>query len=293
MLIAFEKLVNTSHPDLILVLGDVNSTLAASLAAVKLNIPVAHVESGLRSFDRAMPEEINRILTDHISSIHFATEEAAVRNLSIEGISGNNVHLVGNVMIDALLSISDSISTSRVRQKLSIENCSFSVATLHRPSNVDNKSGLDASLKALTLAASHGQVIFPMHPRTARSLLTNNCHESFNRLQNLKIVEPLGYADFINLVQHSTFVMTDSGGIQSEASYLRVPCITLRNSTEHLITIEKGTNSLTGMDPSNIEQAISRALSFSREEYEIPEELDGKASQRIAEAVSSALFSGA
>lgn len=289
MLIEFEKLFLNSIPDLVMVMGDVNSTIAAALAAVKMNIPVAHVEAGLRSFDRAMPEEINRVLTDHISSIHFATEPAAVGNLKSEGISGSNVHLVGNVMIDALISISDKVKNSNILCYLGLEAGVYSVVTLHRPSNVDSLDGLQNCHSILTLAATAGPVVFPMHPRTLKSIERYNLRDSFGRIPGLRIINPLGYADFMHLVEESRFIMTDSGGIQSEASFLKVPCITLRETTEHLITITDGTNVLSGVELRMVERAIEKALLFDKAAYSIPGQLDGRASQRIATVLEGIL----
>jgi len=289
MLIDFEKLFYQESPDLIMVLGDVNSTIAAALAAVKMHIPVAHIEAGLRSFDKSMPEEINRILTDHISSLHFVTEDSAIDNLENEGISSSSIFLVGNVMIDALVSVLSDISLSNICNDLNIADKVFSVITLHRPVNVDTKEGLLKSIEVLKLATNFGLVVFPMHPRTMKSIKAFKLQQLFDDIPRLTIITPLSYIDFMALVNAATFILTDSGGIQSEATFLKVPCITLRNSTEHLITLNQGTNVLTGFDLFAVETAIQNSFTFNREEFCVPDLLDGKASCRIVSVIEDFL----
>ncbi len=285
MIVEFEKLFIMNPPDMVIVLGDVNSTIAAAMAAVKMQIPVAHVEAGLRSFDKTMPEEINRILTDHISLIHFVTEDSAVKNLKNEGITGSNIYLTGNVMIDALLSIANDVKASSILEELNTEAGTYSVVTLHRPSNVDSLEGLKTCIEFLRLAAASGEVIFPMHPRTLNSIDQHKILKSFREIPGLRIINPLGYADFMHLVGESMFIMTDSGGIQSEASFLKVPCITLRDSTEHLITVEKGTNILSGLTFDAVSKAVIKSLAFDKVAYSIPKQLDGRASERIVKVL--------
>ena len=278
---ALEKLFLDKKPDIIIVLGDVNSTLAAALAAVKIHIPVAHIEAGLRSFDLRMPEEVNRILTDHISDLLFVTENAGINNLIKEGVKKDIMYLVGNIMIDALAGIMPHVETSSILHELDIDPSSYSVITLHRPGNVDVREQLLVALDILREAASVGQVIFPAHPRTLESISRLDMKSAFDSVSDLHIIEPRGYVDFMKLISQARFVMTDSGGIQTEASYLGVPCITLRDETEHLITLNKGTNILAGMDMQRFKKALCFATSFNHSDYIVPELLDGKASVRI------------
>jgi len=290
ILLEYEKLIIKKRPDLVIVLGDVNSTLAAALASAKLHIPVAHIEAGLRSFDKTMPEEVNRVLTDHLSDLLFVTEDSAIANLSNEGVPAEGVHLTGNVMIDALKSIESSVDSSPILLSLGLGQHDYSVATLHRPSNVDSVDALHQCLALLKMAAEHGTVVFPMHPRTRQSIRNKGMDTEFRKLDNLMIIEPQGYADFMHLVKNSRFIMTDSGGIQSEASYLRTPCITLRESTEHLLTISEGTNVLTGFNIDAVGKAIDEALVFDRDDYTIPPLLDGKAAERIVRILNDYLL---
>jgi len=289
ILIEFEKLVIEERPDMVLVLGDVNSTLAAALVAAKLNLPVAHIEAGLRSFDRRMPEEINRILTDHVSDFLFVTEKSGVVNLQNEGIASEKIHLVGNVMIDALRGIEEKIDASGILGSLGVKPFEYSTVTLHRPSNVDNPDALRRCLSVLKVAARNGAVVFPVHPRTAKSICSGGMKAEFDRIKGLLMTSPLRYEDFMCLIKSSSFIMTDSGGIQSEASYLKTPCITLRESTEHQITLSEGTNRLTGFDQDAIKKAIEDALVFDRKSFPLPSLLDGKASTRIVSVISQYL----
>ncbi|MHA1970323.1 MAG: non-hydrolyzing UDP-N-acetylglucosamine 2-epimerase, partial [Candidatus Thorarchaeota archaeon] len=270
LLAALERLFLQDKPDLVFVLGDVNSTLAAALAAVKIHIPVAHVEAGLRSNNMQMPEEVNRILTDHISDILFVTEEAGIQNLSREGIHDDKVHLVGNVMIDALSNLMPAVRTSDVLEKHCLSPGEYAVVTFHRPASVDNKEDLAHIQDVLTVVVKEHKVVFPVHPRTAESIQKFRMQNSFDSLDGLIMTEPYGYIDFMKLVSESSFVMTDSGGIQSEASYMGVPCITLRESTEHQITLYSGTNTLVGNNKNRIQLAIDEACSFNRSSYTIP-----------------------
>ena len=290
LLEALEQLFLQDKPDLVLVLGDVNSTLAAALAAVKIHIPVAHVEAGLRSNNMHMPEEINRILTDHISDILFVTEEAGIHNLLREGIPEEKVHLVGNVMIDALANLMPVVRSSDVLERLNLLPGEYAVATLHRPATVDNQEGLTHIKDVLAGVVRERKVVFPVHPRTAESILKFKMQNSLDSLDGLMMTEPYGYIDFMKLVSESSFVMTDSGGIQSEASYMGVPCITLRESTEHQITLSSGTNTLVGKDVTRIKHAIHEASNFNRSSYTAPGYLDGNASERIGKILGKIML---
>ena len=223
---------------MVIVVGDVNSTLAAALAAVKLSIPVAHIEAGLRSFDMNMPEEINRILTDRISELLFVSEPSGLKNLTAEGIDQEYIHLVGNLMIDSLKSNLQKIRANDTTKTKGVEGEKFGLVTLHRPSNVDTEPSLRQSLEILREGASRCKLIFPAHPRTIKNMHTFGLREEFESIDGLKIIEPLGYYDFMNLMINSSFILTDSGGIQEESTWLGIPCITLRENTERPLTVD-------------------------------------------------------
>lgn len=241
-----EPLLVENRPDLVVVPGDVNSTVAAALTAVKLDIPVAHLESGLRSFDRTMPEEINRIITDQISDILWVHSEEALRNLEIEGIPAERAHFVGNTMIDSLVALQNRFRPLEFCRQFGLEPGSYLLVTLHRPALVDGPLLFDA-VAALNQVSTMMPVLFPVHPRT-RARLAGNAELA----ENLHLVDPAGYLEFLSLEADAGAVLTDSGGIQEETSYLGVPCFTLRDNTERPVTIELGTNTLLGLDPARI-----------------------------------------
>jgi len=274
IMIKFEDVVLDYKPDLVLVVGDVNSTIACALVAVKLGIKVAHVEAGLRSFDRKMPEEINRILTDQISDYLFVTEQNAVKNLQNEGIK-DNVFLVGNVMIDTLLK-----NKERARER-SVYSGEFALLTLHRPSNVDRKEKFEEIVCALEEINNKIKIVFPMHPRTRKKA------EEFGfleRLNKLELMGPSGYLDLLNLQMNASFVLTDSGGIQEETTVLGVGCLTLRDNTERPLTVEYGTNKVIGTKREDIVRE-SFALLEKGVEKRVPALWDGKASERILDVL--------
>lgn len=279
IMIEFEKVLIKEKPELVIVVGDVNSTIACSLTAVKMGIKVAHVESGLRSFDRQMPEEINRILTDSIADYLFVTEKSGIENLMNEGIDSSKIFFVGNVMIDSLINYLPKIQTSQIFPKLNIEKGTYSLITLHRPSNVDSKEKLKELIELLGEVSKNHKVVFPIHPRTKNNLLKYDLFKHLNH--NIITTDPLGYIDFISLIKYSNFVLTDSGGIQEEATYLGVPCVTLRNTTERPITVEVGTNYLVGEDLSQAKKYINEILAGNRKQSKIPDLWDGKAAERI------------
>jgi UDP-N-acetylglucosamine 2-epimerase (non-hydrolysing) len=289
VLIEFEKVCVHEKPDLVVVVGDVNSTLACALAATKLEIPVAHIEAGLRSFDRSMPEEINRILTDQISDYLFTTCSDADRNLLREGISKRKIHFVGNVMVDSLLSHVHLAAKSDILERLGLNGQEipkrYAVVTLHRPSNVDDPKTLKGILSALGRIGRKIPVIFPAHPRSAKHI------EEFGLKttaagDGLRIVAPLSYLDFLCLMSRAALVLTDSGGIQEETTILGIPCLTLRENTERPITIREGTNVLVGSDPERIVGAAYRALAKGIRRKKIPRYWDGKAAERIVEVLA-------
>ena len=274
-----EPVLLDERPDATLVVGDVNSTVACALTSVKLGIPVAHVEAGLRSGDRSMPEEINRIVTDAISEWLFVSERSGIDNLRREGIADDKIHFVGNTMIDTLLACREQSDRSTILEDLSVNVKKYAVLTLHRPSNVDDPAALGRLLVALTEIQKELPIIFPVHPRT-RSKLAERADA---HLPNLRLVDPLGYLDFMKLVSDAALVLTDSGGIQEETTVLGVPCLTLRENTERPATVSEGTNRLVGRDPEQIIAAAKESLRTGRTAPRVPELWDGSAAERVVE----------
>jgi UDP-N-acetylglucosamine 2-epimerase (non-hydrolysing) len=279
----FEPVILEQQPDAVVVVGDVNSTIACALVAVKLGVPVAHVEAGLRSFDRTMPEEINRILTDAISHWLFVTEPSGVENLRREGIPEDRVFLVGNVMIDTLLACRELSSRFTILKDLGLSGRPFGVLTLHRPANVDDPKVLGDILGAIERVQRELPIVFPVHPRTRKALEGRD----LAAMQGLIVTEPLGYLDFTKLLSEARLVLTDSGGIQEETTVLGVPCLTLRNNTERPITIEQGTNQLVGVDPQRIVSAARKVLSEPLRAGRVPDLWDGRAATRIVDIMLS------
>jgi UDP-N-acetylglucosamine 2-epimerase (non-hydrolysing) len=283
---AFEPIVLQEKPDWVLVVGDVNSTIACALVCSKLGVKVAHVEAGLRSRDRSMPEEINRILTDAISDLLLTTSQDADENLKQEGVSADKIKFVGNVMIDSLFYSLKLAENSSIRRDLSLTEKEYAVLTLHRPSNVDEKHVFENLLDALCKISEQFPIIFPVHPRTKANI------EKFgfaDKVVNsgIKLVEPLGYLDFMRLYSGARLVLTDSGGLQEETTALGIPCLTLRENTERPITIEMGTNILVGTNSEKIKQAAFEVLArknVSRNK-KIPPLWDGRAAERICDAL--------
>lgn len=273
-----EPVLNDVRPHVALVVGDVNSTLAAALTAVKLGIPVAHVEAGLRSFDRSMPEEINRLLTDAISEYLFVTEESGCHNLLHEGIDARKIHLVGNVMIDSLEHCRGVWERSDVVTRLGLTRGCYGVVTLHRPSNVDDPATLRGLMKALGEINRRLPLVFPVHPRTRARL---EATETGLYGGGPRCVEPLGYLDFVALVAESRLALTDSGGLQEETTALGVPCLTLREQTERPITVTHGTNRVIGSSPDRIVEEALGALAETAPVVSRPPFWDGRASERI------------
>jgi UDP-N-acetylglucosamine 2-epimerase (non-hydrolysing) len=288
VMVAFEKILLEEKPDLVIVAGDVNSTIACSLVAKKMHIPVAHVEAGLRSFDRGMPEEINRILTDAISDLLFVTEQSGLDNLKKEGVDGGKIFFTGNVMIDSLVRNQSLIDASGILQQLELSKTGYIVATIHRPSNVDTPESLSGILRLLNKYAQGRKVLFPVHPRTRSNIRTFGLEKDIS--PELILTEPIGYIDFLCLVKNARLIITDSGGIQEESTYLGIPCVTLRDNTERPITVKIGTNYLAGTDMSNADRIISEVLDGNVKKGSIPELWDGKAAERICQAVSKFLM---
>jgi UDP-N-acetylglucosamine 2-epimerase (non-hydrolysing) len=283
-MIEFEKVLLKEKPDLVMVFGDVNSTLACSVTAKKLLIPIAHVEAGLRSFDMTMPEEINRKLTDAISDLLFTPSMDGNRNLLREGVSPDKIHFVGNIMIDSLVRILNRITEldeDLVLSEFGLERGHYVLVTLHRPSNVDKKETLWKILSFLSALSSRIPIIFPVHPRTKKNMDGFGVNGSLR--QNVKIIEPLRYREFIALEKRPQFVLTDSGGIQEETTYLNVPCLTLRPNTERPVTIVEGTNELVTID--QLEEKADLILFGSWKQGKAPELWDGKTAERILNVI--------
>jgi len=269
-------------PDLVIVVGDVNSTVAGAEAAHELGIKVAHVESGLRSFDKTMPEEINRIRTDEISDFLFTTEKSGNENLLKEGIGKDKIFFVGNVMIDTLLKHKEKSQASSILSKLKLNKNNYAVLTLHRPSNVDTKEGFENILSILEKIQEKIKIVFPVHPRTKKNIESFKLNEKIKNMKNLIITEPLGYLDFMHLMAKSKLVLTDSGGIQEETTVLGVPCITLRKNTERPVTVEQGTNLLVSTDKNEVIKKSLEIIDANMVKNKtMPELWDGKAGQRI------------
>lgn len=286
---AIEPVLADLGPDCVVVVGDVNSTLAAAIVAVKLGIPVAHVEAGLRSFDRTMPEEINRLVTDAVSDYFFTPSRDADANLAREGVPADRVFFVGNVMIDTLLECLPRARMTGTPQRFGLIPGGYAVLTLHRPSSVDDDGALARVVSTLQGAQQRLPVIFPAHPRTQRRLAASGLGQQLADLPSLRIVEPLGYLDFLGLVADARVVLSDSGGVQEETTVLGIPCLTLRENTERPVTISEGTNRLVGLDPPRILAALDEALADERPAPTRPELWDGHAAGRIARILAQQL----
>ncbi|HVU47792.1 MAG TPA: UDP-N-acetylglucosamine 2-epimerase (non-hydrolyzing) [Terracidiphilus sp.] len=298
---SFGELVAKDRPDMVLVVGDVNSTIACALVAAKENIPVVHVEAGLRSFDRSMPEEINRILTDSISDLLFTTEESGNVNLAQEGVPSEKVHFVGNLMIDSLMGALHLARESALRKELALTRGEYAVLTLHRPSNVDDKTQLTRTLAAILKIAERIPILFPSHPRTAARIEQAGIRSVKTWAggpisdNGLWMMPPASYLDFIGLVDQAAFVLTDSGGIQEEATFLAIPCLTYRNNTERPVTVTMGTNKLIGSDPDRLLQEASVLLD-STGAYKnghapvCPPLWDGRTAARIVDVLKGYLW---
>jgi UDP-N-acetylglucosamine 2-epimerase (non-hydrolysing) len=287
VLTAIEKVLIDHRPDVVVVYGDVNSTMAATLAAAKLHIPVAHVEAGLRSFDRTMPEELNRMVTDQLAAYLFTPSSDGDANLKREGVSEDKIFRVGNVMIDTLvrcLPLADAAGPL-ARLKMSPGD-PFVLVTLHRPANVDTSTLLDETMSVLAELSAKVPVVFPMHPRTRARVGDRT------RPATLHLMDPVGYLEFLGLQKHARLVITDSGGVQEETTYLGVPCLTVRQNTERPVTITEGTNELVGTDPGRLLEAALNQLSKPRTKAKIPELWDGHAAERIADVFGQIRSSG-
>jgi UDP-N-acetylglucosamine 2-epimerase (non-hydrolysing) len=277
-----EPVLLKNQPDLVLVYGDVNSTVAAALVCAKCIIPVGHVEAGLRSFDRKMPEEINRVITDQIADLLFTPSADGDANLLREGIAPEKIHLVGNVMIDTLVRLLPGAKGERLKAT-GIGSEKYGLVTLHRPSNVDEPEALIKIIQTLGEISEDLPVIFPIHPRTKKSLMA--CSSNITENGRFHLIDPVGYLEFLALQKNATVVITDSGGIQEETSFLGVPCLTVRENTERPITVEVGTNVMVGREMNLLKQEVRRVLDGKAKKGSIPPLWDGKASERIANVI--------
>ena len=304
IMIAFERTCLKEKPDLLIVVGDVNSTIACALVAAKMGIPIAHVEAGLRSFDRTMPEEINRVLTDQLSDFLFTTCEDANENLKKEGIPENKIYYVGNVMIDTLTRFIERAKKSDIIERLMLKTngntCRYAVVTLHRPSNVDSADKLKGILSALNQLSKSIPVLFPAHPRTLKrlkefkleNLVAHRADTSvdiINSNQLTLLIPPLSYMDFLCLMANATIVLTDSGGIQEETTVLGIPCLTLRNNTERPVTVREGTNIVIGNNPDEILWGALNYLKAGPFRKTLPKYWDGKAAERIVKILRESI----
>jgi UDP-N-acetylglucosamine 2-epimerase (non-hydrolysing) len=280
IMVEFEKILQKEVPDLVIVVGDVNSTLACSIVAAKLLVPVAHVEAGLRSYDRTMPEEINRLVTDSISDLLFVSEPSGLHNLINEGVPDEKIFFVGNVMIDSLVTHIQKANESNILAQLNLKPKTYTLVTLHRPSNVDEKSSLEKILRIFEAISQKSKIVFPIHPRTKKMLEQFGLMDTVNRI-GIQLLDPQGYIEFLKLMKEAQLVLTDSGGVQEETTVLQVPCLTMRENTERPITIEVGTNLLVGTDETEVIDAAMKVLSGKVKKGLIPEKWDGRAAERI------------
>ena len=287
VMIRFEQVCLEERPDLVVVVGDVNSTMAATLVAAKLLIPVAHVEAGLRSFDRTMPEEINRMVTDRLADILLTPSSDGNENLLREGVPAERIHLVGNIMIDTLFRHLPMATLDRVADRVRVREREYAVLTLHRPSNVDEPETFRGILSAIAEIAAELPVVFPVHPRTqarVREFGLDDC------LKNVQVTGPMGYIDFLSLTSHARLVLTDSGGLQEESTALGIPCLTLRENTERPVTVSHGTNTVVGMQPANIVAGYRDAMRQDASSTRRPDHWDGCTARRIAAVLQRHLF---
>ena len=285
----FEPVVLEHKPDAVLVVGDVNSTIACGLVAVKLGVKLIHVEAGLRSFDRTMPEEINRVLTDAISDLLFCTEQAGVDNLRREGVAEEKIRLVGNVMIDTLLKNREKAELTRVLEEFGLDPRSYAVATLHRPANVDDPAALAGLVEVLDAVQSDMPLILPIHPRTRDHLCAGGLMARVGAMANLRLLDPIGYLEFLKLIANARIVLTDSGGIQEETTILKIPCLTLRENTERPVTCQMGSNRVVGVKPDGIIRAYREAMQNEGRASSVPPLWDGRAAERIVDILSQKL----
>ena len=303
IMLSFEGVLNELSPNLVIVVGDVNSTVACAITAKKLGIRVAHVESGLRSFDRSMPEEINRILTDSISDLLFTTEQSANINLHNEGISSENIFFVGNTMIDSLVLQLENAAQINTLENINLtgsgsDHFKYGLLTMHRPANVDCPTVLAGFLESFISLSDDTPILFPAHPRTIKQIKENKLESIFSSTEEvllnkkgMVLIDPLGYYDMLNLMRSADYVITDSGGIQEETTYLGIPCFTIRENTERPVTTDHGTNILVGQNHKLLSDEVSKITTRKQKKGTIPPLWDGKASERIVDTLTNSLDS--
>ncbi len=289
VMVAFEKVCLENSPSMVVVVGDVNSTMACTIVAAKLHIPCAHVEAGLRSGDMEMPEEVNRVLTDRICEILLTPSPDGDENLRKEGTEESRIHLVGNIMIDTLFNNLAKVDADKICESLGLEKAGFCLLTMHRPSNVDDEATLTGIVGALLQISESIPIVMPLHPRTTAKLNEFGLMESLHASEAIKISEPLGYLDFIGLVSASRFVLTDSGGIQEETTALGIPCLTMRHNTERPITVSEGTNKIVGNDPGKILSEVEDILATGGKAGQVPDLWDGKTAARMVDVIMANL----
>lgn len=283
----FNPVLDAEQPDWVVVVGDVTSTLACALAAARRGIRIAHVEAGLRSGDRQMPEERNRIVTDSLASLLFVTEKAGCDNLRRERVADSKIHLVGNIMIDSLVQYRPKATAMNTVGTLGLQPQQYILLTMHRPSNVDTRLGLERLIEVVKKAALLKLVVFPVHPRTRANLIKFDLYATFSTIPNVRILKPQGYLEFLNLMDQAALVITDSGGVPEETTYLQVPCLSFRNSTERPATIEYGTNQLVAdLNPETLGQMAIESLEGPKRKEQIPPLWDGQTAERIAQILS-------
>lgn len=290
IMLKLEELCNRiGKPDLLLVPGDVNSTLAGALFANKCGIKLGHIEAGLRSFDRTMPEEFNRIVTDQLSDLFFVTEPSALKHLSDEGVPSEKIHYVGNTMIDTMIAFEREIESSAIIDKLGLSNEPFVLMTMHRPATVDIKEGLTKLIELIDRLSQKYSIVFPIHPRTTKNLKQFGLYEHFSSNKSLLLTDPLDYFSFQKLIKHCSFIITDSGGIQEESTFRKKPCITLRPNTERPVTVDEGSNTLLPFDLAVIDAVINQIEQGTYKRGRIPDFWDGKATERIVKVITEYL----
>ncbi len=288
IMLELEKVLLSEKPDMLIVPGDVNSTMAGSLVAAKSGIPLAHIESGLRSFDRGMPEEINRMITDTLADYLFVSEKSGITNLKKEGIADNKVFFVGNIMIDSLVHYLPMANKSTILDRMKLEPGGYLLGTFHRPSNVDKPEHLQGLFEMLNHLAAGKPLVFPIHPRTRNNMKSFGLLENLN--PNILLTDPIGYIDFLALIKNAELVITDSGGIQEETTFLGIPCVTVRDNTERPITVELGTNILAGTNFKDVEKECFQILNGTKMTGKVPELWDGKTAERIVRILSEKLI---
>lgn len=283
VMLKFEEILNEDRPDVVLVVGDVNATAACSIVAVKMGIPTVHVEAGLRSGDRTMPEEINRVITDAIVDMLFVTEQSGMIHLAKEGVPDEKVFFVGHVMIDSLIYFREKASKETILEDINVSPKDYILMTMHRPHNVDNEKGLKDIIQVIRNAAIHKQVVFAIHPRTSNNMKKFGLYEELESIEGVTLLGPQGYLQFLKLMDNAALIITDSGGIQEETTYLQVPCMTFRDTTERPVTVDLGTNFLMAdLNPETVQIQMESILNGNAKQGAIPPLWDGKASERIA-----------